>query len=207
MFGFEIALGRAMAAHRNLKEPMSFDNLPASYQCPRCHEWYTNAHCCPGSSLQLGPGNVYEPTSDTKPTNPKDAIGSTKLPLHLVPETLQAFACPAFAEGASKYGAYNWRAAGVRSSIYYDALRRHVGKWWNGEDCDPKTGVPHLSNAIACLTIILDAELVGKLNDDRPPRANLGELIEKLEAQANAVIALHAGKKPHHWTISDEIPK
>ena len=49
----------------------------------------------------------------TKPTNPKDAIGAAKLPLHLVPDTLRIYAAMAFAEGASKYGAYNWRAAGA----------------------------------------------------------------------------------------------
>jgi hypothetical protein len=108
---------------------------------------------------------------ETKPTNPKDIIGSGKLPLGLVPDTLLTEAAIAFLEGASKYGRYNWRIAGVRTSIYREAMQRHMIKWWNGEDRDPKTRVKHLASVIACAGILLDAELCGKLTDDRPPRA------------------------------------
>ena len=92
-----------------------------------------------------------------KPTNPKDALGSTKLPTSLVPSSLLVLATQAFAEGASKYGSYNWRAAGVRASIYKAAHDRHMERYWNGEDADPVTGVPHLASAVACLAIINDA--------------------------------------------------
>lgn len=144
---------------------------------------------------------------DTKPTNPKDAIGSGKLPLNLVPDTVGIYAAMAFAEGASKYGAYNWRAAGVRTSIYVAALRRHLDKFWNGEWADPKTQVPHLASVIACTGIIVDAKLVGKLNDDRPPAAPIGELIEDCEATVRHVARMFADKQPHHWTIDDEVPQ
>jgi hypothetical protein len=92
----------------------------------------------------VDPSGNYQPVKlDSKPTNPKDAIGSTKLPLNLVPDSLTAYAALSFAEGASKYGSYNWRVAGVRASIYKAALERHLKKWWNGEECDPKTKVPY----------------------------------------------------------------
>lgn len=141
-----------------------------------------------------------------KPTNPKDAIGSSKLPLHLVPDSVSIAASMAFAEGASKYGAYNWRAAGVRTSIYVAALRRHLTKFWNGENCDPQTGVPHLASVIACAGIILDAERCGKLNDDRPPFADMGAAIAEAEAVVAALFAMHADKSPHHWTNKDPLP-
>lgn len=108
---------------------------------------------------------------DTKPTNPKDAIGSGKLPLSLVPDIIRIYAAMAFAEGDHKYRGFNWRVAGVRHSIYWDALSRHLMRYQAGEDCDPATGVPHLASALACIGIILDAQLVGKLTDDRPPSA------------------------------------
>jgi hypothetical protein len=135
-----------------------------------------------------------------KPTNPKDAIGSTKLPLDLVPDTLEVFAALAFAEGASKYGAYNWRESGVRASIYRAALDRHLKKWWNGENVDPKTKVPHLASVMACAGIILDAEAMGKLTDDRPPKLDLGKLIEEHEAIVAHLYKLHAGMNPTHHT-------
>jgi len=118
---------------------------------------------------------------ETKPTNPKDRVGAKKLPLDLVPSTIVTHAALAYLEGALKYGAYNWRVAGVRASIYKAALERHLDKWWNGEWADPDTGVPHLASVIACAGIILDANHVGKLNDDRPPKTELGAHIQELE--------------------------
>src|SRR5579872_2706104 len=106
---------------------------------------------------------------ESKPSNPKDIIGAAKLDLGAVPDSGIVGAAIAFYEGAVKYGRFNWRIAGVRASIYHAALKRHIAKWWNGQNCDKATRVHHLDNAIACLTILRDAELYGKLTDDRPP--------------------------------------
>jgi hypothetical protein len=145
---------------------------------------------------------------ERKPSNPKDQAGSERLPLHLVPSTLQVYAAMAFAEGAAKYGAYNWRATGVRASIYYSALQRHLAKWWNGEVLDPVTKVPHLASAVACLAVLIDAgETSDKLTDDRPPR--LPGVARLIDTDARAVVAQvrelakQDGLKPHDWTIKD----
>lgn len=142
-----------------------------------------------------------------KETNPKDAIGSAKLHVGLVPDTLVVFAAMAFTEGAAKYGRFNWRVAGVRASIYHDALRRHLAKWWNGEDCDPETGVPHLASVAACVAILVDAGAMGKLTDDRPPAAPLDLEIALAEAVAGKVKELFADHDPRQWTIRDAEPK
>lgn len=143
-----------------------------------------------------------------KASNPKEAIGSTKLNFSLVPASLAAYAASAFTEGALKYGSYNWRSAGVRASTYMAAMQRHVNKWWNGENFDPKTKVHHLANAIACLGILLDAELVGMVNDDRPPRANMGQLIEQLETTVAHLQEMSKGMNPHHFTeVEDGVGK
>lgn len=143
----------------------------------------------------------------TKPTNPKDRIGSSKLPVSLVPDTVSILAAQAFAEGASKYGAYNWRAAGVRLSIYMEAMRRHQMKLWNGEWADKKTKVPHLASIIACCGIIEDARACGKLTDDRPPVLDVEPLIEAAEAVIQHVMAMNAHMSPHHCTINDPVAK
>jgi len=139
----------------------------------------------------------------TKSTNPKDAIGSTKLPMHLVPSTVNVAAAMAFAEGASKYGAYNWRVAGVRVSIYMDALMRHAHKYWNGENTDPITGVPHMASVIACAGILIDAAACGKLNDDRPPIVDLAAEIARAEEIVRSVVKLNAHHTPHHHRQTD----
>jgi hypothetical protein len=130
--------------------------------------------------------------SDVKATNPKDAAAWNRLPLHLVPDTIPAFAALAFAEGALKYGAFNWRESGVRSSVYIDAARRHLACWVNGEEVDPVTGVPHLGSVLACIGIILDAQLCGKLSDDRPPPAPVGDAVRGMSADIVRLKALLA---------------
>ena len=137
--------------------------------------------------------------------NPKDVIDATKLPLGVVPDTVAIYAAMAFAEGATKYGSYNWRAAGVRASIYKAALERHLMKWWNGEWADPATHVPHLASVIACAGIIADARLCGKLTDDRPLPADMPQLIAEAEEIVAHVARLNASKNPKHWTIADAI--
>lgn len=121
---------------------------------------------------------LLEGPPDTKETNPKDAIGTTKLDFGLVPDTAVAAMAVGFTEGDAKYGGHNYRVAGVRASIYHAALRRHVAKWWNGEDTDPTTGVPHLWNALCCLAVLVDADECKKLTDDRPPRAPVADMID-----------------------------
>jgi hypothetical protein len=144
------------------------------------------------------------PIEGTKPSNPKAAIGAKKLPLELVPDTLEIYAALGFFEGASKYGRYNWRVAGVRASTYVAALRRHVSKWWNGEEIDPDTGVPHLANAICCLAILVDSLEMGSLTDDRPPSIkHIGTTIAKFEPLIAALKEKFKDANPHQYTIAD----
>lgn len=119
--------------------------------------------------------------SDTKPTNPKDAAATTRLDLSLFPATARAYGALALTEGDLKYGGYNWREAGVLASIYYAAAGRHLDKWYNGEERDLKTQVPHLANAIACLAVLIDAVEKGNLNDDRPPACDVAGLLTRME--------------------------
>ena len=140
---------------------------------------------------------------ETKDTNPKDAIGSTKLPMHLIPGSAKAVMAIAFLEGAMKYGKYNWRVAGVRASIYADALERHLEKWKNGENEDPITKVPHLGSIMACAAILIDAALMDKLVDDRPPAAPVSPYIDNLAEHVRYLQDLYGDENPHQYTIED----
>ena len=139
-----------------------------------------------------------------KPSNPKDIIATGKLPMELVPDTLKVYAALGFLEGALKYGRFNWRVAGVRSSVYRAALDRHLSKWWAGENKDPLTGVPHLASALACIGILLDADVSGKLTDDRPPgQPLLPALIDTMEHEVARLRELFKDKHPKQYTIED----
>jgi hypothetical protein len=142
----------------------------------------------------------------TKPSNPKDIIGSRKLDLMLVPWSAIVGIAKALFEGAVKYGRFNWRIAGVRASIYISAAKRHMAKWENGQDKDPKTRVHHLDSAMACLAIMRDAELYKMLEDDRPPCPNpdaMADLIDAAEADVAHLRELFADHNPHQYTIAD----
>lgn len=131
-----------------------------------------------------------------KPSNPKDLIGSTKVPLDLVPGTTKAYLALGHLEGHSKYGAHNWRSVGVKVSIYLAALDRHIEKYKNGEWEDPITKVPHLANALCCLSIIVDAHECGKLVDDRPISAPVGDVIDRMSENVKHLQDLFKDKKP-----------
>lgn len=139
--------------------------------------------------------------TDTKPTNPKDLIGSGKLPLHLWPVTATALGSLGLLDGMLKYGRSNFRAVGVRASIYYDAASRHLNAWFEGEAVDPDSGLPHLAHALACLAIIVDAEAAGKLNDDRMHPGGYRALINSLTPHVARLKEVHEGKSPTHYTI------
>lgn len=142
--------------------------------------------------------------SDSKPSNPKDAIAGGKLPLHLWPATATAMGCIGLLEGMTKYGRSNWRPGGARASVYVDACKRHLEAWFEGEDNAPDSGIPHLAHALACLAILVDAQAAGSLTDDRQYPGGYHELIADLTSHVTRIKALHADKNPHHYTMADD---
>lgn len=134
--------------------------------------------------------------------NPKDLIGSGKVPLHLWPTTATAAGSIALLNGALKYGRSNWRAIGVRASIYVDACQRHLMAWFEGNECDEE-GVPHLSAALACLAILVDCQAAGKLRDDRQFPGGHSEFMDEMTKKVAHLKALHESKSPKHYTIKD----
>lgn len=107
--------------------------------------------------------------------NPKTAFGAKKIPLEVVPPSAVHALAEAFADGAKKYGPYNWREKSISSSIYYGACLRHITAWWDGEDLAPDSGIHHLHHAMACLAMLVDGNSVGKLNDNRPFKGASGQ--------------------------------
>lgn len=57
--------------------------------------------------------------------------------------------------GAKKYAAHNWtQGDGFRYTRVLNSLFRHLFAWARGEDCDPESGLSHLSHA-GCNIIFL----------------------------------------------------
>jgi hypothetical protein len=123
-----------------------------------------------------------------KDTNPKDACGTAKVPRSTVSAVVMGEVGLAMLEGARKYGRHNYRVAGVRASVYYDAATRHLDDFWEGVDIDPDSGIHHLSKAIASLMVLRDSIIQGNWIDDRPPKSPAGWQQEQ-NAKAAAILA------------------
>ena len=127
-------------------------------------------------------------TASKKSTNPKDTVGATKVPMSRVPVAPLMEVAVALHEGHVKgYRGHNWRIAGVRGSIYYDASMRHLMAWYEGQDLDPDSGINHISKAVAGLMVLRDAMIHDNWTDDRPPKTPEGFLahIQKLMDEVN----------------------
>lgn len=113
-------------------------------------------------------------------SNPKDAIGLTKPALRLVPPALQLHVAAAMADGAAKYGPYNWRKNAVRMTVYLEAAQRHLLALLDGEDLARDSQVHHAGHVSACMGIILDALETGSLIDDRATKGPAADIIERM---------------------------
>lgn len=100
--------------------------------------------------------------------DPKKEAGDLKAPLHLLPTVIMRETAHVLKLGVEKYGVYNWRESeGVKASTYTAAIMRHLTQFMDGEDVDEESGRSHLAHITATCSILLDAESVGKLIDDR----------------------------------------
>ena len=76
--------------------------------------------------------------------------------------------------GANKYDAENWRK-GINYKRIYGGVMRHMTAWFNGENKDPESGLPHLWHAATGMMFLITYEehdmSYGDKFDDRPNMA------------------------------------
>lgn len=132
--------------------------------------------------------SLTEKIMDTKVTNPKDTVGIRKVPMHVVSAPVVMEMALGMMEGSRKYGSHNYRVAGVRASVYYDAAMRHLTDWWEGTDIDKASGLSHISKAMSCLHVLRDAMMNDMWNDDRPPKFKNQDWIDEMNRLAGEII-------------------
>lgn len=103
-----------------------------------------------------------------QPVNPKDLAGASKPSLAAVPMGVLWEIGQGMAEGARKYGPFNWRDTPIQAHVYCDATLRHLLAWWEREDIDPDSGVHHVTKAITSLMVLRDAIREKSWIDNRP---------------------------------------
>jgi len=135
--------------------------------CQACVHPFNTAPCrdCMRDP-ETGECSNWEPKEST---DPKKSAGDLKDPLQLLPSCALRDTANVLKLGASKYGEWNWRNSdGVKASTYTGAIMRHLMQFADGEDVDSESNKSHLAHIIATCCILLDANRVGKLIDDRP---------------------------------------
>jgi hypothetical protein len=115
--------------------------------------------------------------------NPKDRVGSKKLPYWVVPDTAIMHLTMGMRDGGYKYGPHNYRETAVVAMIYADAMLRHIACWKAGEDYADDSNVHHLGHAMACAAILIDTMEHGKLIDNRPKSPETLALLKRLHKQ------------------------
>lgn len=91
---------------------------------------------------------------------------SGKPDLSLIPYCSMIEEARALEVGMRKYGRYNY-CGGMELSRIVGALLRHAFAFFNGEECDPVDGQPHLGSIKACCSLISRMRELGTLIDDR----------------------------------------
>ena len=91
---------------------------------------------------------TVDKTKEVRVTNEKTgAQKGVKLRRYdLVPTDAVGQIAEVYGFGAQKYSNHNWRK-GYDWGLSYGALQRHLEAFWNGEDTDPESGLPHLAHA------------------------------------------------------------
>lgn len=141
-----------------------------------------------------------------KDSNPKDGVGVRKVPFHLVPSQVVGEIALGMAEGDLKYGSYNFRAIGVRASVYYSAAERHLKAFWEGEDIDPESRLSHITKALSTLTVLRDAMLNDKWEDDRPPAVSNPNWLSELNTKMGELLD-RVPRKQQGWTARNLIKR
>lgn len=113
-----------------------------------------------------------KPTEDVKKVqksnNKKaDRFNEGKLPMHLVPpDAIKAMAA-VLEVGAKKYALRNWEK-GADFSVPYSSLMRHLMLFWEGEDVDSESKLPHLYHVLMNAAMLVRYSEKFPELDDRP---------------------------------------
>lgn len=86
------------------------------------------------------------------------------MPMHLFEEV-----CHVWEYGAEKYAAWNW-AKGMKWTVPYACICRHLFAWFTGEDNDKETGYSHLAHVVCNVMMLMHYRDFYPEGDDRPKK-------------------------------------
>jgi len=123
----------------------------------------------PALEAPVGPASVSEVAHGMLVTQAASGIkyDDSKPALQYVPKAAMFAMGEAFAHGAKKYGAFNYRG-GLATTRTLAAAVRHIYQFLDGENLDSESGKSHLGHAMASIAMTLDTLEKRPDLDDRP---------------------------------------
>jgi len=92
-------------------------------------------------------------------------FNSNKAELHQVPTSVINGIAKVLMYGAQKYEKGNFRR-GMKWTVPYDCLTRHMMLWLDGQELDEESGLPHLYHAAANIAMLIEfSETCPELDD------------------------------------------
>lgn len=135
-------------------KPFYIDQPDSRYVCKKCEkgEKKVNKTSSSGSSFDGGGERKNE----------------GKLRMDLVPVSSINALAEVLTFGAQKYSERNWER-GMKYSVPYACLMRHITKWWKGEENDNESNLNHLKHALCNIAMLIEYEEKKPHSlDDRP---------------------------------------
>lgn len=101
-----------------------------------------------------------------------DRHNEGKDPIHLVPPDAIKAMAKVLDVGAKKYDLRNWEK-GAKYSVPYASLMRHLLSFWEGEDLDPESKLPHLYHVLMNAAFLIRYYEQFEELDDRPKKEKM----------------------------------
>jgi hypothetical protein len=89
----------------------------------------------------------------------------------LIPVIPLQYVAEVYGFGATKYSDRNWEK-GYAWSLSYSALQRHLNAFWDREDFDNESRLPHLAHAVFHCLALMEFMVTHPEKDDRPGGTN-----------------------------------
>lgn len=139
------------------------------YICNKCNEYHNIENILGIEEITCSKCHTTL-TLAPESTDPKQVQAVKKMTFDNVPISLLLHATPGADNGALKYGPWNWLSleeGSMSLMTYINAIQRHVILYRAGQDNASDSGIAHLDHLIAGLAVLRDAQLFGKITDDR----------------------------------------
>jgi len=132
-----------------------------------------------------------------------------KLEMHQLPMFALRGVVRVLMYGARKYAKANW-AKGMKWSVCYDCMMRHMDAWQRGEEFDPESGLPHLDHALTNLIFLSAYRDLFPEGDDRFKEFAPGGVKvtgDKPPIVGPGILVANAGQEAHAMSLPPPEPR